>query len=165
MENLKQRSIKAGNTYYTYLMKDSENQVRYVGCTRYLGRRINEHINALINRKFSQGIYAYMFENNLHFFSDIVFEVVGRFYTRAEAQSLEAQLICKYSTTTQNIQKYDTRKHNTDTRLKPVKCITTGESFWALKPCCEKFNVSRYLLVKAIENNKPIHSGELFEFI
>lgn len=165
MEDLKQRAMKAGNTYYVYTIKDLFGNVRYVGYTRYLGRRINEHINALANRQFSQGIYAYMFEHNLQFFEDMVFEIVARVYSREDAQKIEANLILIHSATAQNIQKYDTRKHNTDTRLKPVKCVTTGETFWAIKPCCEKFNISRYLLVKAIENNKPISTGELFEYL
>lgn len=105
-----------------------------------------------------------MRNHNLEFFRDVEISIIFRGFDRAEMEALETEYINKYSTTVQNVIKVDTRKYNTDPRFKKVRCITTGEVFWALNPVLEKYNISRYFLEKAIRNKTEI-AGCLFEFV
>ena len=168
MEKLsKKESAKlAGQASFIYLLREIKtNKIIYVGCTRYVGRRLTEHKSSLLDEKNRAAIYMYMRENNLKFFVDVEFNIVDYIQDREQAQIIESQLIDKYKATALNTIKYDTRKYNTDPRFKKVRCVTTGEEFWAVQPVLEKYNVSRYLLDKAITNQEPIHSGEVFQSI
>ena len=168
MEKLtKKESAKlAGQASFIYLFKEIKtNKIIYVGCTRYVGRRLTEHKTSLLDETNRASIYLYMRENNLQFFRDVEFTIVDYIQDRGQAQIIESQLIDKYKSTVLNTVKYDTRKYNTDPRFKKVRCITTGEEFWAVQPVLEKYKVSRYMLDKAISNKEPIHSGEVFEYI
>lgn len=168
MEKLsKKESAKlAGQASFIYLLREIKtNKIIYVGCTRYVGRRLTEHKSSLLDEKNRAAIYMYMRENNLKFFVDVEFNIVDYIQDREQAQIIESQLIDKYKATALNTIKYDTRKYNTDPRFKKVRCVTTGEEFWAVQPVLEKYNVSRYLLDKAITNQEPIHSGEVFQYI
>lgn len=159
-------SKKAGNTYFVYVFREINTQkIIYVGVTRYIGRRLAEHRKALKDNTCYTAIYVYMRANNLEFFKDVEVTIVDHCDHRGLAAQRESSIILKHRSTVLNQQKFDSRAHNTDPRHKAVRCVTTGEEFWAMKPVTEKFKVSRYLLRKAIENNKPIHSGEYFEFI
>ena len=156
----------AGKTYFIYMFREIESHKPiYIGRTRYVGRRMTEHRKALGDEKNYAPIYVYMRENNLQFFEDVEVVICDYVQDGALAVKREAELIEKHKDTVLNLQKIDTRQHNTDPRHKPVICITTGERFWAMKPACERYNVSRYLLRKAIENKEPISSGEYFDWL
>lgn len=162
----KQESAKlAGSTKFIYLFKEIKTgKVIYVGQTKYLGRRLNEHRQAISDTKNHTAIYLYMRENNLQLFKDIEICIVDYTQDREKAELIETSLINKYKDTVLNIVKYDTRKYNTDPRFKKVKCIETGEIFWAVKPVLEKYNISRYFLDKAIKNKTKI-ANLTFEYI
>lgn len=163
--NKKEAADRAGSVLYLYLFKEVKTgKVIYVGQTRFLGRRITEHIRALKDLRNYAAIYVYMRNHNLEFFRDVEISIIFRGFDRAEMEALETEYINKYSTTVQNMIKVDTRKYNTDTRFKKVRCITTGEVFWAVNPVLEKYNISRYFLEKAIRNKTKI-AGCLFEFV
>lgn len=163
--NKKEAADRAGSVLYLYLFKEVKTgKVIYVGQTRFLGRRITEHIRALKDLRNYAAIYVYMRNHNLEFFRDVEISIIFRGFDRAKMEALETEYINKYSTTVQNMIKVDTRKYNTDPRFKKVRCITTGEVFWAVNPVLEKYNISRYFLEKAIRNKTEI-AGCLFEFV
>lgn len=163
--NKQEAALRAGSVLFLYLFKEIKSgKVIYVGQTRYLGRRFNEHLSSLKDLKNHAAIYEYMRNNNLEFFRDVEISVIARCFDRTEIEALETEYINKYSDTIQNTVKIDTRKYNTDPRFKKVRNITTGEVFWAVQPVMEKYNVSRYLLEKAINTKTPI-AGCLFEWV
>lgn len=162
----KQEAAKlAGQTYFIYTLREIKSgTVIYVGRTRYMGRRLTEHRGSLADPENHAGIYEYMREHDLQFFVDVEVCIVDYKQKREEATQRETELIQLYKDTVKNTVLVDTRKYNTDPRFRKVRCITTGEEFWAVNPVLEKFGMSRYLLVKAIENKTEI-CGHKFEWI
>lgn len=155
--NNQEKAKLAAQTKFIYIFREIKtNKVIYVGQTKFLGRRLNEHRTALKEKNYA-GIYVYMRENNLEFFKNVEVVIVGYTQSREEACKLEAELIKRYATTVQNNVKYDTRKYNTDPRFRQVECVETGEIFGAITFLMEKLNLSRYHINKAIMANKPIY--------
>lgn len=164
MQTKQERAKKAGQVLFVYTLNETKTgNVIYVGVTRYLGRRMAEHVRSQETTKAA--IYVYMREKGIKLFSGVTLTVVDKVFGREEANKIETELISKHKATAQNGIVYDTRKYNTDPRHHKVRCITNGKEYWAVKPVTEEYNVTRYKLDKAIRNKTPIHSGELFEYI
>lgn len=160
-----ERAKLAGSTRFIYVFKEIKTgKIIYVGQTRYLGRRLNEHRDSLKDTTLHTSIYVYMREHQLEFFRDVEIDIVGYTQDIDEASKLESEFIKKYQDTVQNVVSYDTRKYNTDPRLRKIRCIETGDEYWAMKPVMEKYNISRYLLDKAIKNKTKI-ANLTFEYI
>lgn len=161
----KEKAMMAGQTYFVYgFLEVSTDNIIYIGVTRYVGRRLNEHRNGLKNTKNYTAIYVYMREHNLEFFRDVKVVILDYIIGRQNAQNLESDYIKKYSNTALNKVKIDTRKYNTNPTWKKVVCVTTGEIFSNVKSACEKFNTSRYLLNQAIIKNTDIN-GFRFKYL
>lgn len=159
-----QERAKTANVFFVYLFEEvSTKTIFYVGVTRYVGRRMNEHRRDK-GRIKRNPLYVYMRDNDLELFRNVEVRLVAFAHSREEANKLEAEYIERYKDTVTNTVKFDTRKYCTDPRYLKVRCITTGEEFHAVSPVCEKYGITRYKLVKAIENGTEIN-GLKFEFI
>lgn len=165
MLTLQERS-KMANVFFVYLFEEVETKkVFYVGVTKFIGRRMNEHKrDRSVGRGKRTPLYVYMRDNDLELFKNVEVRLVGYTHDRVEASRMESEYIKKYADTVQNLVKTDTRKYSTDPRYRKVRCITTGETFHAVKPVCDKYKISRHHLVKFIERGEEI-DGLKFEFI
>ena len=164
MMTQKEKAILASKARYIYLFREIKTQkVLYVGCTKYLGRRLHEHRTAINNPKNYTAIYMYMREHNLKFFEDVEIVIVQHVFGQEEAQKVEAEYIAKYKDTVLNEIKWDTRKYNTDPRIRKVIDKTTGKIYWCVKEAFEDIGTTRYLLDRAIKKQEPI-DGRLFDY-
>lgn len=164
MLTLKERADMANNVCFIYLFVETETDtVFYVGSSKMIGRRLNEHRRDL-KRPSRTPLYIYMRDHNLELFKNVEVRIVAYAKTREEASDIESEYIERYKATVTNVIKHDSRKYSTDPRYLKVRCVTTGEIFHAVKPVCEKYKVSRYLLTKAIRRGEAIN-GFKFEFI
>lgn len=163
--NKREAAKLAGQTVFIYLFREIKTgKIIYVGQTKYIGRRLNEHRASLADIHNHKGIYHYMRDNNLEFYRDVEICIVREVFGRDLASKIESEYIEKYKDTVQNIVTVDSRKYNTDPRLKKVRNVTTGEVFWAVQPVMEKYKISRYFLDKAIKR-KDVIAGCLFEYV
>lgn len=160
-----ERATKAGQTYYVYLLVETEtNAVIYVGQTRYLGRRINEHISSTLDSKNHAPLYIYLRGRRLALFEGVDVKVIARVFSRQESEIKESELIEKYKDTCLNKVKLDTRRYNTDPRHKKVKCVTDGREWWAVAPAEQDTGISRYKIEKSIKTKTPVN-GLQFEWV
>ena len=162
MLSLKERS-KLANVFFVYLFEERKTKkIICVGMTKYVGRRMREHKTDMLRK--NNNLYVYMRDNDLELFKNVDVKLVDFCKTREEAAQKESELIKKYHDTVKNLVTLDTRKYSTDPRYLKVKCLTTGELFYAVAPVIKKFNVSRYKLFKAIKNKQAIN-GFMFDFV
>lgn len=163
MLSLRERSEMANVTFVYLFVERGSGKVFYVGTTRYVGRRMNEHRRDLKRNKYTP-LYVYMRDNDLELFRNVDVQLVELVRSRDEAAKLEAAYIERYKDTVVNVVKLDTRKYSTDPRYLKVRCVDTGEVFHAVSAACTKIGVSRYKLTKAIESGAKIN-GYKFEFV
>lgn len=161
--DLKERASMADITFIYTFVERASGKVFYVGQTRHVGRRMNEHRRDL-KRCQHTPLYVYMRDNNLELFRNVDVCLVGYAKTRAEAAQMEADLIERYRETVVNVVKFDSRKYSTDPRYLKVRCVDTGETWHAVAAACEHFGLTRYKLTKAIERGQPVN-GHKLEFV
>ena len=163
--DMKERALLAGQATFIYLFKEiASSNIIYVGCTRYMGRRLTEHKGAINDPKNYAGIYVYMRENNLKLFEDVEIVIVEYMQDREKAQLRETALIEQYAATVKNNVKYDTRKYITDPRFLKVQCTNTGTIYPCVKSVMEELNITRYKLDKAMKEGKAIN-GNTFIYV
>ena len=162
MKSLADRS-KLANILFVYLFERTDTkEVFYVGVTKYVGRRLNEHRRDL-KRVKTTPLYVYMRDNDLELFKNVEVRLVAYCNSRDDANLIEAEYIEKYKNTVVNFIELDTRKYLTDPRWIKIKCVDTNEIFNDVMSCCRKFNVTRYKLMKAIDNNQAINNHKFIK--
>lgn len=161
--DLKQRSLMANVVFVYLLVTCDTDTVFYVGTTRCVGRRLNEHRNYLL-RSHRTPLYVYMRDHDLELFRNVYVKLVAYARSREEAAQIETAYIERYKDTVTNVIKHDSRKYSTDPRYIKVRCVDTGQIWHAVKPAARAFGISRYKLTKAIERGELI-DGHKLEFI
>lgn len=164
--SLKERGKMGNNVFFIYEIREIKSgDVLYVGVTRMLGRRFNEHVNALTKLK-GAGIYDYMHKNELEFYKDVEFVVVDRVFNRDIANKIEARLIKQYADTVQNNIKVDRRVYNYDcVTWVGVKCIEDNICFPNVNKAVKHYGISRYKITKSADENKATEINKTFQYL
>lgn len=142
--------------YYIYLFVVKEsNRVIYVGSTRTIGSRINEHRRSIRERDREQPIHKYLKENNLELIKDVAISIVDIADSKEESLKLETKYFNKYKKTISNIWKAEDKSGEYSPVRQPLICTKTNEVYKSQRDASEKLGISRYQVKKKTE------SGEL----
>lgn len=164
--SLKERGKMGNSVFFVYEIREIKNgNVLYVGVTRMLGRRFNEHVNALAKLK-GAGIYEYMHKNGLEFYKDVEFVVVDRVFSRDVANEKEAELIKEHASTVQNNIKIDRRVYNYDcVTWVGVRCIEDNIVFPNINRAVKHYGISRFKITKSADENKVTEINKTFQYL
>lgn len=146
--------------YYIYLFVVKEsNRVIYVGSTRTIGSRINEHRRSMREKEREQPIHKYMKENNLKLIEDVSISIVDTADSKVEALKLETQYFDKYKKTISNIWKAEDKSGEYSPVRQPLICTKTNEIYKSQREAAEKLGISRYQVKKKTDLGelKPIN--------
>ena len=85
--------------YFIYLFRVKKTrEVIYVGSTKAIGKRLNEHRRAFREPKHQLPIHIYMKENHLKLFDDVEVCIVEYLSEGTEEQALELEAKYYYNT-------------------------------------------------------------------
>lgn len=144
--------------YYIYLFRVKKSgMVVYVGSTRTIGARLNEHRRGMREVERSQPIHKYLAENNLELLKDVEFSVIDCAADKREALELEARYFNIHKSTLANVWKAEKREATNSPVRKPLKVVGEEIYFNSQREAAEYYGVSRQRV------NKMVKSGELEE--
>lgn len=144
--------------YYIYIFRiKSIGKVIYVGSTRTIGERLNEHRRSFREEKRRQPIHRYMIENNLNLLTDVEMAIVDFAESKKEALEKESFYFNEYKVTNVNVWDAEKRSGMNSPVRKPLKTPDESLFFESQRRAAEYFGVSRYKV------NQMVKRGELIE--
>lgn len=144
--------------YYIYVFRiKSNSKVIYVGSTRTIGGRLNEHRRAFRELKRRQPIHRYMIENKLNLLTDVEVAIVDFAESKKEALEKESFYFHEYKITNVNIWDAEKRSGMNSPVRKPLKTPDETLFFESQRKAAEHFGVTRYTI------NQMVKRGELVE--
>lgn len=144
--------------YYIYIFKVKKTgAVLYVGSTRTVGERINEHRRSMREEIRSQPIHKYLKANNLELIKDVEISIIDITESKKIALEKESYYFNKFNINTLNIWDAEDRKGQNSPVRKPIITPDESRSFLSQREAAEYYGVSRYKIVKMVK------SGELIE--
>ena len=154
--------------YVIYLFRVKKTQeVIYVGSTRNIGMRLNEHRRAFREPKHELPIHKYMMENNLELFTDVEVAIVEYLsgVTRQAALEVEAEYYHRYKDTLKNTRPAEIRSGIYSVKNKPVRCLNDGQVFYSLRKAAEYYGITRYSLANHLNKGCHLKSELAFEYV
>lgn len=154
--------------FFIYLFRVKETQeVIYVGSTKAIGARLNEHRRAFKEEKHKLPIHKYMIENGLELFKDVEVVIVEYLNeaTKEDALRVEAEYFYKYQDTIKNTRPAEIRGGEYSPRNKAVKCLNDGKEFISIRQAAEFYGVNRVTIMNHLNKGKTINSGLVFEYL
>lgn len=154
--------------YFIYLFRVKRTgQVIYVGSTRAIGQRLNEHRRAFNDSKHELPIHTYMKQNGLKLFDDVEVCIVEflQDVPKEKALELEAEYYFRYRDTLKNTRPAEIRTGEFSVRNKPVKCLNDGNEFLSIRQAAEYYGLNRVTIMNHLNHGSIIKSGLVFEYI
>lgn len=154
--------------YFIYLFRVKKTQeVIYVGSTRNIGTRLNEHRRAFREPKHELPIHKYMKKNNLELFADVEVVIVEYLsnVSRQEALEIEAGYYYRYKDTLKNTRPAEIRSGEYATRNKPIRCLTDGQVFYSIRKAAEYYGITRHALMNHLNKGTRLKSELIFEYV
>lgn len=154
--------------YFIYLFRVKETgEVIYVGSTRAIGQRLNEHRRAFTDPKHELPIHTYMKQNGLKLFDDVEVCIVKFLQNISKEMALEAEAeyYYKYKDTLKNTRPAEIRNGEFATRNKGVKCLNDGKEFISIRRAAEYYGLNRVTIMNHLNHGSIIKSGLVFEYI
>lgn len=144
--------------YYIYIFRVKKTGViLYVGSTRTVGRRINEHRRGMREDIRSQPIHKYLKANNLELITDVEISIIDVAESKQEALDKESFYFNKFNINTLNIWDAEDRSGENSPVRKPIITPDESKSFSSQREAAEYYGVSRYKIAKMVK------AGELVE--
>ena len=154
--------------YFIYLFRvKSSGEVIYVGSTKSIGKRLNEHRRAFREPAHELPIHAYMKQNNLELFHDVEVCIVEYLddATKEEALKIEADYYYKYQDTIKNTRPAEIRDVEFSPRNIAVMFISDGKEFVSIRQAAEYYGVNRVTIANHLNEGTRLKSGLVFEYI
>ena len=154
--------------YFIYLFRVKKTQeVIYVGSTRNISMRLNEHRRAFKEPKHELPVHKYMIANGLELFSDVEVVIVEclRGVSKHEALEVEAEYFYRYKDTLKNTRPAELRAGIYAARNKPVRCVNDGQVFYSIRQAAEHYKTTRYSLMNHLNKGTRLKSELVFEYV
>lgn len=154
--------------YLIYLFRvKTTGTVIYVGSTKQIGQRLNEHRRAFREKNHELPIHTYMKAHNLKLFKDVEVCIVDYLenVSREKALELEAEYYYKYKDTIQNTRPAEIRNGEFAPRSKPVKCLNDGKCFVSIREASEYYGINRVTIMSHLNKGTIIKSGLTFQYL
>lgn len=143
------------NFYLIYIFKVKKtSQIIYVGSTRTIGARINEHRRSMREKNREQPIHKYLKSNNLKLIVDVEINIIDTAGTKEEALKKESFYFDKYRKTIANVWRAEERENEKSSIRCPLKMSNKEIYFASKRDAATKLGVSRYCIGKMIENKE-----------
>lgn len=141
--------------YYIYIFRVKKTGViLYVGSTRTIGNRINEHRRGMREDRRAQPIHKYLKANGLELIKDVEIAVVDTATTKQEALEKESLYYKKYKVNSLNIWDAENRTGVNSPIRKPVMTKDGSKIFTSHRDAAEHLGVSRYQITKMIDKGE-----------
>lgn len=154
--------------YFIYLFRVKKTgKVIYVGSTKAIGKRLNEHRRGMREQSHRMPIHDFMKENNLKLFEDVEVSIVDFFTnaTKDEVLKKEAEYYYKYKETLKNTRPAEIRNDEFSPRSKPIKCLNDGKIFVSIRKAAEEYGLNRATISKHLNKGSILKNGLVFEYI
>lgn len=143
------------NFYLIYVFKIKKtSQIIYVGSTRTIGARINEHRRAMREINREQPIHKYLKSNNLKLIEDVEIDIIDTANTKEEALEKESFYFDKFKRTIANTWRAEERENEKSPVRCPLKVSNKEIYFTSQREAATKLGVSRYNITKMIKNKE-----------
>ncbi len=156
------------NNYFIYLFREKEtNTVIYVGSTRQITERLNEHRRAFRDKSHELPIHRYMRNNNLKLFEDVEVSIVAYLenVSKEEALKVEALYFYKYKDTLKNTRPAEVRTDEYSPRSKAVKCINDNKCFVSIRRASEYYGLNRNTIMSHLNKGTVLKNGLVFRYL
>lgn len=154
--------------YFIYLFREKQTgKVIYVGSTRAIGKRLNEHRRALREPKHMLPIHVYMKEQNLKLFDDVEVCIVEflQDVSREKALEVESEYFFKYRDTLKNVRPAEIRSGEYSVRNKAVRCLNDGKEFFSIRQAADYYGLNRVTIMNHLNHGSKTKTGLVFEYI
>lgn len=156
------------NQYFIYLFREKKTgKVIYVGSTKAIGKRLNEHRRAFREEGRMLPIHVYMKEQGLKLFDDVEVCIVEflQNVSKEDALEVEARYYFKYRDTLKNVRPAEIRNGEYSARNKAVKCLNDEKEFLSIRQAAEYYKLNRTTIMNHLNHGSTIKSGLVFEYI
>lgn len=144
--------------YYIYIFRvKTDGKIIYVGSTRTIGSRLNEHRRGMREKEREQPIHKYLKNNNLKLITDVEFSVIDYAESKKQALEKESYYFNKYQKTLVNIWDAEDRTETNSPVRKPLVSADGKLSFASQREASRYFGISRYQVFQKVK------AGELIE--
>ena len=144
--------------YYIYIFRvKKDGKIIYVGSTRTIGSRLNEHRRGMREKEREQPIHKYLKSNNLSLLTDVEFSVIDYAEGKQQALEKESYYFNKYQKTLVNIWDAEDRTETNSPVRKPLVSADGKLSFASQREASRYFGISRYQVFQKVK------AGELIE--
>lgn len=144
--------------YYIYIFRvKKDGKIIYVGSTRTIGSRLNEHRRGMREIEREQPIHKYLKNNNLSLITDVEFSVIDYAESKQQALEKESYYFNKYQKTLVNIWDAEDRTETNSPVRKPLVSADGKLSFASQREASRYFGISRYQVFQKVK------AGELIE--
>ena len=154
--------------YYIYLFRVKKTQqVIYVGSTKQIGARLNEHRRGFKDPKHEMPIHTYMKENNLKLFDDVEVVIVEYWSktTKEHALEVEAEYYYKYKDTVKNTRPAEQRSGIFSSRNKPIKCLNDNKIYASIREASRTYDLDRITIANHLNKGTKLKSGLIFMYL
>ena len=144
--------------YYIYIFRvKKDGKIIYVGSTRTIGSRLNEHRRGMREIEREQPIHKYLKNNNLSLITDVEISVIDYAESKQQALEKESYYFNKYQKTLVNIWDAEDRTETNSPVRKPLVSADGKLSFASQREASRYFGISRYQVFQKVK------AGELIE--
>lgn len=141
--------------YYIYIFRVKKTgAIIYVGSTRTIGSRINEHRRGMREVRRAQPIHKYLKANDLELIKDVEIAIIDTATTKQEALEKESLYYKKYKVNSLNIWDAENRTGVNSPVRKPVMTKDGSKTFTSYRDAAEHLGVSRYQIKKMVDKGE-----------
>jgi hypothetical protein len=144
--------------YYVYIFRVKETgKVIYVGSTRTIGGRINEHRRSMREKNRRQPIHKYLIANHLELIKDVEICVIDYAHTKDEGLKLESYYYHKYAITALNVWDANERTGKNSPVRKALKTADGKHFFNSQREAAKELGTYRQAI------NQMVKRGEIVQ--
>ena len=143
------------NLYYIYIFRvKKDGRVIYVGSSRTIGARINEHRRGMREKRREQPIHTYLLLNNIKLIKDVEISIIDTARTKKESLEKESYYYDLYQKTIANIWRAEEREGKKSPVRQPLKLKGREVFFESQREAADKLGISRYSVRKMLEKGE-----------
>lgn len=143
------------NLYYIYVFRvKKDSRVIYVGSSRTIGARVNEHRRGMREKSREQPIHSYLLSNNLKLIEDVEIAIIDMADTKQEALEKESYYYDKYKKTIANTWRAEERDDEKSPIRQPLKVKGKEIYYFSQRDASDKMGINRYSVRKMIERGE-----------
>lgn len=143
--------------YYIYIFRIKETgKIVYVGSTRTIGERLNEHRRGMREERRSQPIHKYLKANNLELLKDVEYCIIDIANNKSEALEKESFYYNKYKINTVNVWDAENKTNENSPVRQPLVTKDGSLKFSSQRNAAEFYGVSRAKIAKMIKAGELI---------